>query len=136
MTQPGKTVAAAVNLSGLISLGVLTICEPANRQELDLFTHYASILCSDGDAMCLALAQQRQWFVATDDRRMMRMAEQAGLTAVSCPELMKAWADATGPAQSVLKKVLQDIEDLAQFKPHPSLPEYQWWVDELGNGGP
>jgi predicted nucleic acid-binding protein len=84
---------------------------------------------SDGEAMCLALAEQRRWLVATDDRKAIRVAKQAGLKVVSCPELIKAWADATGADPAALNKVLEDIEVLAQFKPNPSMPEYQWWVD-------
>ena len=46
--------------------------------------------------MCIAIAEQRGWTVATDDRKAIRVAQQAGLTVVSCPELVKRWADATG----------------------------------------
>ena len=86
--------------------------------------------------MCLALAEQRKWLVATDDRKAIRIAQQAGLTVVSCPELVKAWADATGPAQSTLSRVLQDIQVLAQFTPNATMPEYRWWVDELNKSSP
>ncbi|MEX0713509.1 MAG: hypothetical protein WD278_14225, partial [Pirellulales bacterium] len=127
--QPGKTVTLAVDLSGLIHAGVLTVCGPENQQELDGFTQYAMVFRSDGEAMCLALAEQRKWVVATDDRKAIRVAKQAGLRVVSCPELIKAWADATGADPAALNKVLEDIELLAQFKPNPSMPEYQWWVD-------
>src|SRR5207247_2478343 len=99
------------------------------------YTHYAALFRSDGEAMCLALAEQRRWLVATDDRRAIRIAQQAGLTAVSCPQLVRAWADATGPDQRSLIRVLRDIQVLAQFKPNPSLPEYQW-VDQLVNATP
>jgi len=134
--QPEKIVTVPVDLSGLISLGVLTLCDPRNEQELDQFAHYAALFRSDGEAMCLALAEQRKWIVATDDRKAIRVAQQAGLTVVSCPELVKAWADATRPEQAALNKVLQDIEVLAQFKPNPSMPEYQWWVDQLAKATP
>jgi hypothetical protein len=50
---------------------------------------------------------------------------------VSCPELVRAWADGTGPDPATLNKVLQDIQVLAQFKPNPSMPEHQWWDDQL-----
>jgi hypothetical protein len=86
--------------------------------------------------MCLARAAERKWIVATDDRRAIRIAQQAGLTVVSCPELVKAWADATGPDQAAINRVLQDIQMLAQFKPNPSMREYQWWVDELAKTTP
>lgn len=129
--QPGKTVNVLVDLSGLITAGVLIICSPQNQRELDQFTHYAANFRSDGEAMCLSLAEQRQWVVATDDRRAIRVAQQAGLTVVSCPELMKAWVDATGPDPIALRDVLQDIQVLAQFKPNPSMPDYAWWVNAL-----
>lgn len=134
--QPGKTVTVPADLSGLISSGALTICDPENQQELDQFTYYAAMFRSDGESMCLALAEQRKWVVATDDRRAIRVAQQAGLTVVSCPELVRAWADVTRPEQAALNKVLQDIQVLAQFKPNPTMPEYKWWVAELAKAGP
>ena len=120
----------------MISSRVLTVCDPQNQLELDQFIRYAAMFRSDGEAMCLALAQQRKWVVATDDRRAIRVAKQAGLTVVSCPELVKTWADATGPDQATLNKVLQDIQALAQFKPNPTMPEYRWWQNELAKRSP
>jgi hypothetical protein len=134
--QPGKTITVPVDLSGMIASGLLTPCAPRTQPELDQFTHYATIFRSDGEAMCLALAGERHWGVATDDRRAIRVARQAGLTVVSCPELVKAWAVATGPDQAALNRVLQDIQVLAQFRPNPTMPEYQWWVDELAKTTP
>ncbi len=129
--QPGKVVKVPADLSGLISSGVLTVCAPKSKQELDRYTHFAAVFRSDGEAMCLALAERRGWVVAMDDRKAIRVARQAGLTVASCPQLVKAWAGATSPSQAVLTKVLQDVQVLAQFKPNPSMPEYKWWVDEL-----
>jgi hypothetical protein len=135
-TQPGKTVNVPVDLSGMISANVLTLCAPENQKELDQFTHYAATFRSDGEAMCLAIAEQRNWVLATDDRKVIRVAKQAGLTVVSCPELVKAWSDATCPDHASLSRVLQDIQVLAQFKPNPTMPQYQWWVDEVARSGP
>jgi hypothetical protein len=134
--QPGQVVKVPADLSGLTASGLLTVCDPQNQQELDRFTHYATLFRSDGESMCLALAEQRGWVVATDDRRAIRVAQQAGLTVVSCPELVTAWSDATSPDQATLLRVLQDIQVLAQFKPNPAMPEYQWWVNQLLKGSP
>jgi hypothetical protein len=134
--QPGQIVKVPVDLSSLTASGVLSACDPVNQQELDRFTHYATMFRSDGEAMCLAIAEQRGWFVATDDRKAIRVAQQAGMTVVSCPALVRAWADANGPDQSTLHRVLQDIEALAQLKPNLTMPLYQWWVDELARAGP
>lgn len=135
-TQPGKLVKVPATLLGLIGSGVLSLCDPQNQQELERFAHYATLFRSDGESICLALAEQRGWVVATDDRRAIRMAQQAGLSVVSCPQLVKAWADAATPDQAALLRVLQDIQTLAQFKPNPSMPEYQWWIDQLAKRGP
>jgi hypothetical protein len=134
--QPGKLVKVPADLSGLIGSGVLTVCDPQNQQELDRFTQYATLFRSDGESMCLALAEQRRWVVATDDRRAIRVARQAGLTVVSCPKLVKAWADAATPDEPTLTRILQDIQLLAQFKPNPSMPEFPWWVDQFSKRGP
>lgn len=134
--QPGKTINVPVDLSGMIASGLLAVCTPQTQQELDKFTQYAAVFRSDGEAMCLALALERNWLVATDDRRAIRVARHAGLTVVSCPELVKAWAVATDPNQSALLRVLWDIQVLAQFKPNPAMPEYQWWVEELAKSNP
>jgi hypothetical protein len=132
--QPGKLVKVPAALSGLVSSGVLTVCAPKNQKELDRYTHYATVFRSDGESMCLALAEQRKWAIATDDRKAIRVAQQVGLTVVSCPELVKAWAAAAGPDQPTLVKTLHDIQVLAQFKPNPSMPEYGWWVAQLASG--
>jgi hypothetical protein len=134
--QPGKTVTVPVDLTAMIGSGLLTVCNPQTQQELDQFTRYATIFRSDGEAMCVALAVERKWTVATDDRKAIRVARQVGLAVVNCPQLVKAWADATRPDQAALLQVLQDIETLAQFTPNATMPEHQWWVTELARGGP
>lgn len=129
--QPGQFLEVPADLSLLISCGVLQLCEPTGQSEQDLFVHYAAIFRSDGEAMCIALAEQRGWVIATDDRKAIRVAQRAGLTVVSCPELVKRWADATKPDKPTLCKALQDIQVLAQFRPDPAMPEYAWWVANI-----
>jgi hypothetical protein len=135
-TQAGQFLKVAVDLSPLIASGLLQVCGPVDQNEQDRFIHYAAQFRSDGEAMCIALAETRGWVLATDDRKASRVAQQAGLAVVSCPELVKRWADTTKPAQPTVHKVLQDIQVLAQFKPNPFLPFYQWWVDELAKASP
>ncbi|MEX2288689.1 MAG: hypothetical protein WD648_16460 [Planctomycetaceae bacterium] len=134
--HPGQTKNVPVDLSPMTESGVLTVCSPQTLSELDLFTQYATIFRSDGEAMCLAIARERKWIVATDDRRAIRIAQQAGLGVVSCPQIVKAWTDATSPNQASLHRVLQEIRVLAQFKPNPTMPEFKWWMDELASTDP
>ena len=114
--RPGKIIRVTSDLMPLFASGVLTQCQADNEQESNLFTQYAALFRSDGEAMCLALAESRGWIIATDDRKAIRIARQAGLTVISCPELMRRWADTTRPDKAILTKALQDIELLAQFR--------------------
>src|SRR5437764_1304352 len=39
--QPGQVTKVPADLSGLVRSGMLTVCDPADRKELDRFIHYA-----------------------------------------------------------------------------------------------
>jgi hypothetical protein len=129
--QAGKLVLVEVDLNPLLKSGALSLCQPYNDQEMDRFTQYATQFRSDGEAMCVALAESRGWTIATDDRKAIRIAQQAGLSVISCPQIVKKWTDLTNPDKAILARALKDIEIFAQFRPNPSLPEYQWWVDNV-----
>ena len=120
-----------MDLSPYLNAGLLTECHPADAHEQSLFVHYAAQFRSDGEAMCLAIAEARGWSIATDDRKAIRVSRQAGLAVLSCPELIKAWADATRPDAKLLVQVLTDIQTLAQFRPNPAMPESSWWYKQL-----
>lgn len=129
--DPKKLVLEAVDLTPLVSAGVLVLCEPAVEAETDLFTQYAAIFRSDGEAMCLALAESRGWSIATDDRKAIRIGQEAGLTVLSSPQLLRTWAENSDPDQATVAKALKDIERFAQFRPNPMMQDYQWWLDQL-----
>lgn len=134
--QPGRTIAVAADFAPLFSAAALRVCQPEGSQEMTRFTQYAAVFRSDGEAMCLAIAENRGWTVATDDRKVIRTGEVAGLTVVSCPELVKKWADAARPAAPVLQGALKDIQFLAQFRPNSSMPCCKWWTGQLAKAGP
>lgn len=129
--DPSKLISVEVDLMPLISANAFGLCQPDVQAELDLFTQYATLFRSDGEAMCLALAESRGWLLATDDKKAIRIGRQSGITVVSAPELLKMWADQDHPEQATLVKALKDIELFAQFRPNSGMPEYQWWLDQL-----
>jgi hypothetical protein len=124
--QPGSFINVPADLTLLIASGLLTACQPDDPQEQARFVHYAMAFRSDGEAMCLALAESRGWVVATDDRKAIRVAGSAGLTVISCPQIVRAWADATQPDPVLLAGVLADIQTLARFVPITTMPEAAW----------
>jgi predicted nucleic acid-binding protein len=129
--QPGAFVNVRVDLTPHIDSGLLRLCQPDTSDENTLFVRYANLFRSDGEAMCVALAESRGWLIATDDRKAIRVAQQAGLTVLSCPELIKTWADATRPDSALLVRVLSDIQRLARFTPTATMPESAWWFKQL-----
>jgi hypothetical protein len=131
--RPGGVLRVPADLNPHIVSGLLTLCQADDVQEQARFVYYAAQFRSDGEAMCLALAESRRWPVATDDRKAIQVAVKAGLTVLSCPELVKAWAVATKPDRATLVQVLTDIQTLAQFRPNPSMPESEWWYQQLGS---
>jgi hypothetical protein len=131
--HPGAFLNVPVDLTPRISSGLLSLCQPDNSEEQARFVHYATLFRSDGEAMCLALAECRGWQVATDDRKAIRIAQQAGLTVRSCPELVKAWAVANRPDTASVVRVLTNIQRLARFSPTSTIPESAWWFDQLSS---
>ena len=128
---PGSYMNVPTDLTPLVESGVLTPCQPDDPREQARYIHYATLFRSDGEAMCLALAESRGWIVATDDRKAILLAQQAGLSVVSCPELVKAWADATRPDATSLVQVLTDIQSFAQFRPNQTMKEASWWMSRV-----
>ena len=116
----------------LISAGVLALCQPDAPAELDLFIQYAARFGSDGEAMCLALAEHRGWLLATDDKEVMKVGQQAGLQIVSTPELLKAWSVKAAPDAATVAQALAAIELYARFRPSSAMADVAWWLDQTG----
>jgi hypothetical protein len=129
--RPGSFVTAQVDLSPHLNTGLLTACQPTGSHEQSLFVQYAAHFRADGEATCLAIAESRGWTIATDDRKAIRVAQQVGLTVVSSPALLNAWAVATNAGRGTIAQVLTDIQTLARFQPSPSMPHAGWWYRQI-----
>jgi predicted nucleic acid-binding protein len=122
---------APVNLKPLIDEGLLAVCDFENEAEEQLFVNYASIL-DDGEAMSLALAQARNWHLATDERKARRVFLEATggdeelLTNTSV--VIKAWADSQRIDTERLKRVLMAIETRARYRPPKWDEHHEWWL--------
>jgi hypothetical protein len=84
-SQPGALINEPADLGPHLTSGLLTPCQPDDPPEEARFVHYAAHFRSDGEAMCLALAESRGWTVATDDRKAILIAAGAGQPVISCP---------------------------------------------------
>jgi len=126
-----QTINLPVDLQPLFDAKLLESCDVNGQAELERFVSYATRFRSDGDAMCLAIAESRNCTVATDDRKMIRIASDAGIPVVSCPEIMKQWAEVSRASASDINAALHGIERLAQFRPSQSMPCAAWWAQQI-----
>ena len=86
-----KLVKCPLDLQEYLAAGLLAGCDFQNQAEIELFVRMAAQL-GDGEAACFAIATQRGWALATDDRRARKLAAAVRLTVITTPELVKLWA--------------------------------------------
>ncbi len=120
----------AINLAPLFEAGILTPCDIEGATEEGLYVNYASEL-EDGEAMSLAIAQARNFALATDDRKTRRVIEEniSGLLTVSTVEIVRAWAGGNDLAK--VSAVVRSIQARARFHPPDSDPLSRWWNELL-----
>ena len=111
--------------------GLLTRVDVRGADEVALYVRLASDL-DDGEAMALAIAKQRGWTLATDDRKAKRFARDLGIPVVTTPELMERWAKAGKMRPEKLRTLLRSIESGARFVPGEDAPGYEWWMAQAG----
>jgi predicted nucleic acid-binding protein len=111
--------------------GALLECALAESEQA-LFVGYAAEL-DDGEAAALVIAVSRGWKLATDDRKAIRLATDAGVPVVTTPELVRRWADAADPPAAEIRDLLYRIQRLARFTPRRDDDHYEWWRRSLGS---
>ena len=121
-----------VDLSPLIDAGVLTACQIEGSAEEELYVNYALEL-DDGEAMSLAIAQSRNFALATDERKARRIVREniAQLSIISTTEIINAWSE--GKDRDEIIAVVRSIFARARFRPPDSDPLASRW-NELLNG--
>lgn len=127
--QASPTARELVKLELFIEAGLLQIVSLENKAEKNLFASLAGQRLDDGEAISLALAIERGWAIATDDKRAQRICERDYSTVgvVSTPQLLKHWADVAHPSASLLAQTLASIEARANYLVGRRDPLYAWW---------
>jgi len=116
-------------LRPLIESGRLNIVRPNTDAELAAYVALAREL-DDGEAMALAIAQTRGWQIATDDRKAIRLATEAGVSVLTTPAVVKRWVDRSEPSPAEVRSTLAAIRDRARFLPSRRDPLCDWWMEQ------
>ena len=115
-----------VDLKQLFDEGAFEKCEIQGDQEEAFYVGYALEL-DDGEAMSLAIAQSRNFSLATDERKARRVLREnaAGLTVISTTEIVHAWGK--DQLEQDLITAIHLIRERARFQPPDSDPLARWW---------
>ena len=127
--RPGELLHEQIDLSEAIDQSLLRVCE-LTEAEFARMIQFAREL-DDGEASSLAVAQARQWKLATDDKKSRRIAQENGVAVVSSSELVYRWAQETETDGAELRTALQAIRRYARFSPPTSDPLFDWWEQHL-----
>lgn len=122
-----------VDLEPLIKSQVIQVCDFETPEEQELFVNLVVDL-DDGEAMSVAIALSRNWYLATDDkiaRRVFKENNSNNDFLISTTDLIKRWSESENIPDSELKSILLKVERKASFRPPKSDPNLQWWNDIL-----
>ena len=121
-----------IALQPLIRAGLLDILSLDTQSEIASFIRFAGEL-DDGEAMTCALAVHREADVATDDRKAIRVLNSVAphVRVHTTASLLKWWAKTEQPSERILKRVLTDVQERANFVPGRHDPLLPWWRDVL-----
>lgn len=129
--DPNDTSLAPIQIDGFMRAGVFSICDIDGGAEETLYVDYASQL-DDGEAMSLAIANARDYRLATDDRKARRIyleSVRAKNRLISTSDLIRRWAERKAVSAIRLKSVLLSIQRRANFVPTRSDANFAWWRD-------
>jgi predicted nucleic acid-binding protein len=124
--DPTVMVPEAIDLTEALAEGLLHPCQLENEIEAQQFVQFASSV-DDGEAICLALAKCRNWVVATDDRKAIRLAKAERIDIITTAEIVKLWSDSTYAPDATIAEILRRIERFARFNPRKGSPLHDWW---------
>lgn len=121
---------AAELLQLQFDLGALAKCQ-LEAPEQSLFLKLAVDL-ADGEAAALSIAATRGWWLATDDRKAIRLAHEHQVSVITTPQLARRWAEHSAASPNLIHDTLSRIRTRAHFLPRRDAPEYIWWMQHLG----
>lgn len=119
---------ARLDLTPFVEAGLLRVVELESEAEREDHITLAAKL-DLGEAITAAIAINRSWSVAIDDRkaRAVLQREVAQIQLFYTLELVKYWVDTAHPSQELISTILWNIQARAIYEPGRNHPLYSWW---------
>lgn len=114
--------------------GLLSIVDFESEAEETTFVNYAVNL-DVGEAATGAIAINRNWAIATDDKKATKFLSQESpsLQIISTPEIIKYWSETANIDPLKLGNVLQEIRVKAKYFPNKNHLLKRWWETVINN---
>jgi len=113
-----------VDLNPFFTSGLLQVLRPESDDEFQTLIHYAMLL-DDGEAMTCALATQRGYRIATDEKKTIRLLGSQ-VSILGTLDVVRAWEEADIVPGSIMREVLAAIEERG-YIPGSTHPYFAWW---------
>ena len=83
----------------------------------------------DGEAASIAIAEARDFGLATDDKKARALIQRRGVRIKlwSTFGLLRHWQAKAGISDGELGRALLNIANRARFRPKPGHPDFKWW---------
>jgi len=133
-----KRVEAGVNsdvdtFEGAVNRGLIEIEDFITESEQNDFINYAFQLGDDGESATFSIAKNRNWAVATDDKKAISFFNQEGheIQLLSSLDVLKYYADKTQLTPVELKTLLGDVRCRGKYVANKNNPLRGWWEKSI-----
>lgn len=119
----------AVQFERAIEQGLVLGVDFESEAEEAAFVNYAFELGDDGESATCAIAVQRGWAIATDDKKAIAFCKKEAphLQLLSTLEMIKYWSEVESLNLPQLRDVLHAIRTKGRYIPPRNHPLLSWW---------
>jgi predicted nucleic acid-binding protein len=125
--------AGAIQFEQAIGQGLILVVDFESELEEETFVNYASQLGDDGESATFAIAINRGWAIATDDKKATSFFQKEAphLRILSTLEIIKYWSEEANLTPTERSTVLTAIKTEGRYRPHKNHSLISWWEKSI-----
>lgn len=122
-----------IDLDALIEQSLIEIVDLSDDAEYDLYIRLAQQIRDEGESFSAAIAINRKWAIAIDDRRARNVIDgvSGGITQIYSLDLIKHWCDSENLNQAEISHILSLLRKQGSYIPHKTHPLLDWWNQNI-----